>query len=309
MRVRYAYLGPEGTFTEMALRSLPDADAVEPWPQATVSAALDAVRRRDAEGAVVPLENSVEGVVTVTLDELAGGEPLVIAREALLPVEFALLARPGTRREDVKRIVTHPHAHAQCRGWIARHLPATQVLTSSSTAAAAMAVAEEQTAYDAAIAAPIAADHYGLATLARGIGDRTDAVTRFVAVVRPQAPPLPTGADRTSLVAYIADDRPGSLVELLNQFAARGVNLTLIQSRPTGEAFGRYCFSIDCEGHVADGRVGEALMGLRRVCAGVRFLGSYPRADGGQSTIRPGTFDADFADAAAWLARIRSEQT
>ena len=172
-----------------------------------------------------------------------------------------------------------------------------------------MAVAEEQTAYDAAIAAPIAADHYGLATLARGIGDRTDAVTRFVAVVRPQAPPLPTGADRTSLVAYIADDRPGSLVELLNQFAARGVNLTLIQSRPTGEAFGRYCFSIDCEGHVADGRVGEALMGLRRVCAGVRFLGSYPRADGGQSTIRPGTFDADFADAAAWLARIRSEQT
>jgi prephenate dehydratase len=106
-------------------------------------------------------------------------------------------------------------------------------------------------------------------------------------------------------VAFIADDHPGALLELLTEFAVRGVNLTRIESRPTGGGLGRYCFSVDCEGHIADARVGEALTALRRVCADVRFLGSYPRADGEPSTVRPGTADADFRDAAAWLSRLR----
>lgn len=130
-------------------------------------------------------------------------------------------------------------------------------------------------------------------------------MTRFVLVSRPAAPVPPTGADKTSLVAFIRDDHPGALMEVLDEFAVRGVNLTRLESRPTGRAIGRYCFSIDAEGHLLDARVGEALSGLRRVCADVRFLGSYPRADGTAATVRPGTADTDFVDAQRWLQRLR----
>ncbi len=303
---RFAYFGPEGTFTEAALRTLPEAaDAVrEPFP--TVSAALDAVRRGAADAAMVPLENSVEGPVTTTVDDLADGGALIITDEVLLPVEFALLVRPGTRLEDIKRICTHPHALAQCRRWLSGNLPDAEVSTGTSTAGAAMAVSDPTSGFDAAISAPIAGERYGLTPAALGIEDRSGAVTRFV-LVRPPAAPVPaTGTDRTSLMAYLTDDHPGALLEFLTEFAVRGVNLTLIQSRPTGDGFGRYRFWIDCEGHVTDARVGEALMGLRRVCSDVRFLGSYPRANDGRTEIRRGTHDADFAEASAWLTAIRS---
>jgi prephenate dehydratase len=301
---RYAYLGPEGTFTEAALRTLPEIARVEPMPLATVPAALDAVRTGEAEAAVVPIENSVEGAVSVTLDTLAGGH-LVITREILLPVSFALLARPGTQLADCKRITTHPHSAAQCRRWLATHLPQAEVMLASSNAVAAAAVAEPGSEYDAAIASPIAAEHYPLVPLAEEIEDVRDAVTRFVLVARPGPLPAPTGSDKTSLVAFIRDDHPGALLEILEEFAVRGVNLTRIESRPTGDGIGRYCFSIDCEGHLADARVGEALMGLRRVCADVRFLGSYPRADGARPNLRVGTTDAAFESAASWLAELR----
>ncbi len=302
--IRYAYLGPEGTFTEAALRTLPDAEQAEKYPCATVPAALDAVRSGQADGAVVPIENSVEGAVPVTLDELASGH-LTINREILLHVSFALLVRPGVQLGDCKRITTHPHAAAQCRGWLNRHLPDAEVLLASSTAAAAAAVAEPGSQLDAAIAPRIAAEHYGLYVLVDEIEDVQDAVTRFVVVARPAPPQGPTGSDKTSLVAFIRDDHPGALLEILDEFAVRGVNLTRIESRPTGDGLGRYCFSIDCEGHLAEARVGEALMGLRRVCADVRFLGSYPRADGVQITLRTGTADTDFDSAAIWLAGLK----
>ena len=309
MPVRYAYLGPEGTFTEAALTiaveraGLPYAP--ELIPCATVPAALDTVRAGTADAAVVPLENSIEGGVPATLDELATGEPLSVTGEVLLPVSFALLARPGTTLADVKRVMTHPHAAAQCRGWLANALPQAEVLTGSSTAAAAASLTEPGSPADAAIAAPIAGRHYGLVELATDIGANSDAITRFVVVARPGAPIAPTGADRTTLVAFIADDHPGALLEILSEFSVRGINMTRIESRPTGLGLGRYCFSIDCEGHVTDARVGEALMGLKRICADVRFLGSYPRADGGTPTARPGMTDADFTFAATWLNRIR----
>lgn len=300
---RYAYLGPEGTFTEAALRTLPAAGRADLQPYPTVGAALDAVRAGEADGALVPIENSVEGSVPVTLDELALGEPVLITREVLLPVQFALLAKVGTTLEQVKRVVTHPHAEAQCRGWLRRNLPDVIVSRAESTAAAAVLVSGGQ--YDAAIAAPIAAEHYRLTAIVNDLGDNPDAVTRFVLVARPAAPSLPTGRDKTSLVAFIRDDHPGALMEILDEFAVRGVNLTRLESRPTGQAMGRYCFSVDAEGHVSDARVGEALMGLRRVCADVRFLGSYPRADNTAATVRPGTADADFTDAQRWLERLR----
>lgn len=271
---RYTYLGPEGTFTEAALHQVPAATNAVCRPEPSVPAALDAVRSGGASGAVVPLENSVEGPVTATLDELAAGEPLLITREILLPVEFALLARTGTTCSDVKRLVTHPHAEAQCRDWLRVYLPGAQVFTATSTAAGAMAVAEEGATYDAALAARLAGKRYGLDVLADGIADHPGAVTRFVLVSRPGQPTGATGADRTSLVASIADDRPGALLEILSEFATRGVNLTRIESRPTGAGLGKYYFCIDCAGHIQDARVSAAVAELRRVCANVRFLGS-----------------------------------
>ncbi|ASU81818.1 prephenate dehydratase [Nocardiopsis gilva YIM 90087] len=311
MRNRYAYLGPAGTFTEAALRELhpgiPEGAAVA---CSGVDDVFAAVRNGEVDAGVVPLENSVEGGVTTTIAELINGTPLLISAEAAIPVRFTLAAREGAAIADVKRIATHPHALAQVRGWISAHLPEAETFTVASTAAAAQAVAEPGAPYDAAVCAAIAAERYGLRPLANDIGDRSEAATRFIQLSRPGALPAPTGADRTSLVAFIADDHPGALVELLNQFALRGVNLTRLESRPTGDGLGRYCFCIDADGHVADAAVGEALMGLRRVCRDVRFLGSYPRADEGSGPTQcmpaKGTSNAEFHDAKRWLERIRS---
>jgi prephenate dehydratase len=302
---RYAYLGPEGTFSEAALRSLPAAQGAEQVPCVSVADALDAVRRGEVAAALVPLENSVEGSVSETLDELAGGEPLQIVREVQVAVSFALLVRPGTALSEVATVTTIPHAEAQVRGWLRRTLPSARFIAASSTADGARAVAAGEA--DAAVAAPLAAEHYRLETLADDIADTPGAVTRFVLVAPPGPPPPATGADRTSLVAFIADDHPGALLEVLTELAVRGVNLTRIESRPTGDGLGRYCFSMDAEGHVAQARVAEALAALRRLCADVRFLGSYPSADGSTPTERRGTSDEDFADAAAWVGQLRQE--
>ncbi|MBB6174292.1 prephenate dehydratase [Nocardiopsis mwathae] len=308
---RYAYLGPAGTFTEAALRQLhPGLTEDASVPCSGVDAVFAMVRKGEVDGGVVPLENSVEGGVTTTIAELINGVPLLISAEAAVPVRFTLAARDGAALADVKRIATHPHALAQVRGWISAHLPEAETFTVSSTAAAAQAVAEPGAPYDAAVCAPIAAERYGLRPLADDIGDRSEAATRFIRLSRPGALPAPTGADRTSLVAFIADDHPGALVELLNQFALRGVNLTRLESRPTGDGLGRYCFCIDAQGHVADAALGEALMGLRRICRDVRFLGSYPCADESTGPARPtrprATSNADYHDAELWLERIRS---
>jgi prephenate dehydratase len=253
---------------------------------------------------VVPLENSVEGSVPSTLDELTNGEPLVITREIFLPVAFVLAARPGTTVEEVQTVATHPHAEAQCRGWLRAHLPGASVLVTGSTAAAAAGVARGE--YDAAVCAPVAAGHHGLVTVAVDIGDHPEAVTRFVLLSRPAPPPERTGNDKTSLVAFIRDDHTGALLEVLTEFAVRGVNLTRIESRPTKQRLGRYCFSIDCEGHLLDARVGDALAAVRRICADVRYLGSYPRGDGEPTPLPVGRDDSSFAAAAAWLSRLRS---
>nr|WP_200827436.1 prephenate dehydratase [Thermomonospora echinospora] len=304
MLMRYAYLGPQGTFTEAALNSVPEAAGAEHLPYATVPAALDALRRGEVEAAVVALENSVEGSVPTTLDELATGQPLQIVGEVHLPVSFALLVRPGTTFGDIKTVASHPHAQPQCRRWLAAHVPDAEWRAATSNAEAAQHVADGH--YDAALAGSFAAARYGLSVLAEDIHDVADAVTRFVVLRRPCPPPPPTGMDRTTVVAFIGEDHPGALLEILNEFSMRGINLTLIQSRPTGQGLGSYLFWMDFEGHVADARVGEALMGLRRICADVRFVGSYTRADRIRPQIRRGTHDTDFTEAAAWLTAIRS---
>jgi prephenate dehydratase len=301
---RYTYLGPEGTFTEAALRTLPEAATRELVPMVSVPAALDAVRNGDAAAALVPIENSVEGGVTATLDELASGQPLMIYREVLLPISFALLVRPGTKFSDVKTVTGHPVAQPQVRNWLRANLPDALWESAASNADGARLVQEGR--YDAAFAGEFAAVTYGLEPLVTEIHDAQNAQTRFVLVGRPARPAAPTGADKTSVVIWMGEDHPGALLELLQEFAVRGVNLMLIQSRPTGAGIGNYCFAVDAEGHISDRRVGEALMGLKRICPKVRFLGSYPRtgvAPEGVRPLRAGTSDAEFTAASDWLAR------
>jgi prephenate dehydratase len=303
--MRYAYLGPEGTYTEAALKALPPGpEPVEPVPCPTVQAALAAVRDGSVSRAVVPLESSVEGIVTATVDDLVAGD-LEIRAESQLQITFALMAPSGTALSDVKTVGAHPQALAQCRRWLAANLPYAEQVPLASNAEAARQASEG--AVDAALAGSFAAGRYGLSVVADDVQDVSTAVTRFVVVslAGVESLPPPTSADRTSLAAFLAEDHSGALLEILTEFAVRGINLTTIQSRPTGERLGRYYFFIDCEGHVDDARVGEAMMGLRRVCGDVRFLGSYPRCDGGATHVRPGTSDAEFSEAAAWLGRLR----
>lgn len=295
------YFGPAGTFTHQALRTVTDAEA---RPFGSVQAVLQAVRAGDIEAGLVPIENSVEGGVTATLDNLASGEPLVIVSEILLPVSFVLGVRPGTTLADVRSVLTHPHAHAQTRDWVVANLPGAVVTEGGSTAGAAEEVARPDSRFDAAICAAVAAELYDLDVIADAIADNPDAVTRFVMVRRPGVLPAPTGADKTTLVAYMHADRSGALLEILQQFAMRGVNLTRIESRPTKKAFGDYCFSIDAEGHLGEPRMRGTLKGLHRVCRTVTFLGSYPRADGISPKIAHGFTAAEYQAAEDWIDTV-----
>lgn len=292
------YFGPAGTFTHQALRSVWEGEAID-FP--SVREALEAVRRGDVEGSVVPIENSVEGGVSATLDELIAGSPLMIKAEIVIPVEFGFYARKGTRLEDVRQVLTHGHAAAQCREWLALMLPDATVTEAGSTAGAAAEVARPDSRYDGAVCARVAGRLYHLEELAYRIEDNPGAVTRFVQVGRPGPVPERTGADKTTLVAYMREDHAGALLEILEQFAVRGVNLSRIESRPTKTGLGSYCFSIDAEGHLHDARIAEALTGLHRTCPTVYFLGSYPRADRERPALRPGVTDEDYHAAQSWL--------
>ncbi|HEX9225494.1 MAG TPA: prephenate dehydratase [Arthrobacter sp.] len=305
--VTYTFLGPAGTFTEAALMQVPGAADAVRVPSSNVNTALDKVRDGSADAAMVPIENSVEGGVTATLDAIATGQELRILREALVPISFVLVARPGTRIEDIRRISTHGHAWAQCRLWAEKNIPDAEYIPGSSTAAAAIGLLEGDIHYDAAICAPIVAtEQPGLTVLAENIGDNPGAVTRFVLVGRPGELPEPTGADKTTVVVPLPEDRPGALMEILDQFATRGVNLSRIESRPTGQYLGHYFFSIDADGHVADARVADALAGLHRISPATRFLGSYGRADGHRTVVEPHTSDSAFRAAHAWVKDILS---
>jgi prephenate dehydratase len=308
MTNKIAYLGPRGSFAEAALKASGALDSgAEAMPCANVLAALDSVRAGDVDAALVPIENSVEGSVSVTLDELSNGKRLVIVDEVVLPVEFSLLVRPGTELASIKNITTHPHAQAQVRRWIEKNVPEAAYIPSMSTASAAESLITEPTLFDAAVAQEIAAEIYGLEVLASGIGDNPDASTRFVLVQLPGAIPAPTGADKTTLSLFMRENHPGALMEILTEFVVRGIDLTRLESRPTKKSLGDYYFSVDLEGHVDDLRVSEALMGLHRVCADVRFLGSYPRHDGREAHVREGVTDQDFDSALIWLKKLKGK--
>ncbi|MEY2848638.1 MAG: hypothetical protein RI885_1303 [Actinomycetota bacterium] len=299
-RATYSYLGPVGTFTWVALGQVPEA-AGQRWRSVNnVGEALDDVISGRSVGAVIAIENSIEGGVSATQDALATIEGLRIVGEYLVPVDFVLVARPGTILSDVRIVNAHPVAYAQTHLWLDATLARHEHLPSTSNVAAAASLLDNDFA-DAAVAPPGITDHHDLVVLAEHIGDNPTAVTRFVHVSRTTVLPEPTGADKTSIIAELPDDRAGSLLEMLEQFATRGVNMSLLESRPIGDALGRYRFVIDLDGHVRDERVADALLGLKRFSPNVIFLGSYPRADRQQIAVVRSYGDAAFLEARDWL--------
>ena len=310
-RARFTFLGPEGTFTEAALRQIPEVAASEVTPSSSVISALAAVRTGEADYAMVPIENSVEGGVSATLDDVASGEDLQILAEVLVPISFVLVGREGVGLDEVRRITTHTHAWAQVRGWVDAHLPSAEFTPASSTAAGARLLLPQADddgplapAFDAAVCAPLVAEQTGLSVLAERIEDTAGAVTRFVLVGRPGPLPAPTGSDKTTLTVPLPDDHPGALLEILEQFSTRGINLSRIESRPTGSGLGQYFFSIDLEGHLAEERVQAALAALHRLFPGVRFLGSYPRATEREAQVPAHMSDAAYRSGREWVAGL-----
>jgi len=302
----FAYLGPEGTFTEAALQRVPEARGATKLAAGSVITALNHVRAGEADAAVVPIENSVEGGVSATLDEIAAGEELHIVREVLVPISFMLVGRPDGPQAltELRSVATHTHAWAQVRTWAEANIPQAEFVQASSTAAGARGLLDEATDYDAAVCAPHLARSLELPILAEGIEDTVGAVTRFVVVSRPGSLPERTGSDKTSLVVPLPEDHPGALVQIMNQFSTRGINLSRIESRPTGEYLGKYFFSIDLEGHLGEERVGAALAALYRMFPGVRFMGSYPRAEPIPYSIPAYTTDDAYQRGRAWVQNI-----
>jgi len=296
----YSYLGPAGTFTEAALAQV-TAAAGKTWrPVNNVGEALDDVVAGRSVAAMIAIENSVDGGVSATQDALATIPGLRIVGEYLVPVKFVLVARPGTALADVTVVNAHPVAYAQSRGWLDRTVPAHGHLPATSNVAAAAQLLEGGPA-NAAIAPPGITAHYALEVLAEDIGDNPNAVTRFVLVSRTAPTPPATGADKTSIIVELPDDRPGALLEMLEQFATRGINMSLLESRPIGDALGRYRFVIDLDGHILDERVADALLGLKRFSPKVIFLGSYPRADQQRIEVTQRYGDEVFIEARDWL--------
>jgi prephenate dehydratase len=302
----YSYLGPAGTFTWAALQQVPEAQG-QTWRSVNnVGEALDDVVTGRSVGAMIAIENSVEGGVSATQDALASIPGLRIAGEYLVPVDFVLVARPGTALADVQVVAAHPVAYAQCHLWLDARLPDHEHLPSTSNVAAAAQLLADNAVADAAVAPPGIDAQYPLEVLAERIGDNPNAVTRFVLVTASTALPARTGADKTSVIVELPTDHPGGLVEMLEQFATRGINLSLLESRPIGDALGRYRFVVDLDGHVLDERVADALLGLKRYSPNVIFLGSYPRADRVAVTSSSRYDDEVFIAAREWLRGLIS---
>jgi prephenate dehydratase len=299
----YSYLGPAGTFTEAALAQVPEARGATWRPVHNVGEALDDVVAGRSVAAMIAIENSIDGGVSATQDALANIPDVRIIGEYIVPVTFDLVVRAGTSLADITVVNAHPVAYAQCRGWLEKNLPHHGHIPSPSNVAAAADLLESGNA-EAAIAPPGIATHYAVDVLASNIGDDARAETRFVLVSRTRDLPAPTGRDKTSLIVELPEDRAGALLEMLEQFATRGVNLSLIQSRPVGDGMGRYRFVIDADGHVRDDRMADALLGLRRFSPHITFLGSYPRADGQPVAHDDRYADQVFTDARTWLDDI-----
>ncbi|MGH9185190.1 MAG: prephenate dehydratase [Acidimicrobiales bacterium] len=302
---RVGFLGPPGTFTEQALLTQDDLAAAELVEFPSIPDVLAATEAGDIDLGFVAIENSIEGTVNLTLDTLAFETDLLIQREVDLSIQLNLLASPGTRLADVKTVLSFPHATAQCRGFLAKELPGVVTVATNSTAEAARTTGERAEPGVAAIGTALAAGMYGLEVLASDIEDHPENQTRFVAVAR-QGIPAPTGHDKSTVVIFQKTDQPGSLLSILQEFAARAINLTKLESRPTKRGLGHYCFIVDLEGHIADELVADCLRDVRSKQADVKFLGSYPAAGDTGETVRRAA-DAAWRAAETWVRSLRDQ--
>jgi prephenate dehydratase len=298
-----AYLGPAATFTQEAILTQPDLVGVDLRPMGSITGVLDAVATGDAPLGFVPIENGIEGTVSATIDGLIHDVDLHIQREVVMDIHLHLMARPGTALADVRHVSSYPHALAQCQKYLARSLPAVEERAANSTADAARALGDSDDHDGAAIAPRLAAERYGLAILAEDVEDHPENQTRFVLLAQANVP-RPSGHDKTSIVCFQRADHPGSLHGILGQFAARNINLTKLESRPTKQGLGDYCFVIDLAGHIGDEVVADCLRDLHASLAGIKFLGSYPAA-GEHGAEQRRQADVAWQAADEWLHELR----
>lgn len=297
------YLGPVGTFTEQAVLTQPDLASLELVRFGSIVEVLRAVESAEVDFGFAAIENMIEGAVNATIDTLAFDADLLIQREVVMNVNLNLLVQGGVELDDIEHVRSMPVAYAQCRRYLADNLAKAAIEATNSTADAARELAESQRTDTAAIAPQRSAEVYGLHVLAANIEDHPENQTRFVLVSRDGITPA-TGHDKTSIVIYQREDEPGSLVAILSEFAARNINLTKLESRPTRKGLGDYCFLIDCEGHIADQVVGEALRNIQMKHGRVKCLGSYPSAYG--TTEEQESNRAGVAEADRWLDGLRA---
>ena len=300
-----SYLGPPGTFTEEALLTQPDLALADHLLCRSIPEVLGAAADGRAVLGFTAIENSIEGTVNVALDALIFEHDLLIQREVVIDVRLHLLGLPGTSMETIQRVISFPVATAQCRRYLTENLPHAEEIAANSTAAAArdLALSMDETA--AAIGTALSQEIYGLDMIATDIEDHPENQTRFVAVSR-SGIPAPTGHDKTSIVVFQRSDRSGSLMGILAEFAARSINLTKLESRPTKKALGDYCFLIDLEGHVADQLVADCLTSIVAKHGEVKFLGSYPtniRGNEEQSTAATSA----WVEAQDWIEGLRRQ--
>lgn len=264
---------------------------------------LFAVHAGEVDAGVVAIENALEGMVNATVDTLTFEVDLCIQHEVVVPVSLDLLGVPGATIDGIETVMSMPVAFGQCRKFLHESLAFAVERVADSTAGAAQLVAAAQDPTVAALANTLAGERYGLTSLASAVEDDSENVTRFV-LVAPQRIPAPTGHDKTTVVVFQQADRPGSLLAILAEFAARAINLTRLESRPARSGFGDYCFLMDLEGHIADEVVADALRSLHAEQARCKFLGSYPAAGSDGAEVRADATTAQ-REAAAWIDGLR----
>ena len=302
---RIGFMGPHGTFTEQALLGQPDLAAADTHPFDSIPDVLNGLVTGDVDLGFVPIENAIEGAVNVTQDTLAFDLDVRIQREVVLDVQLNLLALPGTQLTDIHTVMSFPVAVAQCRSFLREQLPDAEIQAATSTAEAARQVSEQRLEGVATISNPLAAELYGLEAVAEAVEDHTGNQTRFLLLAR-EGVPAPTGHDKTSVVVFQRANEPGSLLAILNEFAARNIDLSRLESRPTRRVLGDYCFLLDFEGHIGDEVVADCLRDLKMKQGDIKFLGSYPAAGHQGEQVRRDS-NANWRNAASWVEELRDE--